>query len=851
MHTPPPALALLLAFGLSLQAHAVTNPVVNGAVTAVYANVTDPIKLAFAPDGTLFVGRDNSGSGGSAGDAVKIHRVAPGGSPVTEYGAAAIPDPDAVAYDALGIVSGTPGAVLVGGSAVGTGAVISKINTNGAVTQLFGGVQANMNNPGELLFDASGRLYISDSGSNRVFATSSSAAPTNLISFSGAYELALDVSNRLAVGSFNSLPLFYYTTNGVPAGSGPPINDGSPVVAGPGDEFWGRELYAVNSLNQLIRIDSFGNMIAVGTNFDGVISMAFGPGNALYVSYRDYDVILRIAPFSQLNAHLSYYATAIDPQTLSFAPDGTLYTGRDNSGSGGTSADAVKINRLGPGGSPVTEFGNVAIPDPDAVAYDAAGVVSGLPGSVIVGGLFSGLNGQLSRVAPNGTVTNIFGPISTIQNPIKFTFTSPTRLLFTDAGVNAVLVMTNPTPQVFFSTPSPYSFAVDGLGRVVVSSISSPQLRLYSAAGTLLNNNFAIAMIRSPLARGPGGVWGTNVYFVAPNGQLQSISPAGLVTEHGAGFAAFEDMEFGPDGELYLSDLETDRIMRATLSYLPQPDHWWPADGNASNAISTAHGTLVGGVTYQPGKYGQAFVFDAVASEINCGTNAGNFGSGDFTVMYWMKTTNQAIMYLMSKWPGCGYHSFWSVLMNAGRTGLQTSGDTSGTTYMTTGGTTNNLADNQWHHFAMVRRGVALSCYQDGVLARISSSNFVANISNATLFKLGTAPCITFPTPPSQRYHGLLDEIRLYHCALTPAQIADAAGIANPNRPTLNIAALPGAVRLTWTTNATGYLLETNNALTPPAGWGVLTSNYSVIETNYAVTNTIGGARRFYRLYKP
>jgi hypothetical protein len=577
--------SIIIAFslvGCALNARAVTNPVVNCASTAVYANVTDPIKLTFAPDGTMFVGRDNSGSGGTAGDAVKIHRVAPSGSPVTEYGSVAIPDPDAVAYDALGIVSGTPGAVLVGGSAVGTGAVISKINTNGAVTQLFGGVQTNMNNPGELWFDASGRLYISDSTSNAVFATSSSVAPTNLLSKTGAYELALDVSNRLAVGSFTS-PIFgYYTTNGASAGSGPNIKAGSPVVAGPGDDFWGRELYAVNSSDQLIRIDSFGNTVVVGTNFDGVISMAFGPDNALYVSYRDYDVILRIAPVAS-----------------------------------------------------------------------------------------------------------------------------------------------------------------------------------------------------------------------------------------------------------------------------PAPNHWWPAEGNASNAVNTAHGTLFGGVTYQPGKYGQAFRFDALGSEIQFGTNAGNFGTSDFTVMYWVKTTNQAIMYLMSKWPTCGFDSFWTVLMNQGRTGIQISGDSSGATYLPGGGNTNNLADNQWHHLALVRRGVTLSGYQNGVLARINSSNFVAQIMNTTEFKVGTAPCITYPTPPTQRFDGLLDEIKLYHCALTPAQIADAAGIPDPNRPTLNIAALPGAVRLTWTTNATGYFLETNGSLALPAGWGVLTSNYSVIETDYAVTNALGGATRFYRLHKP
>jgi hypothetical protein len=58
-------------------------------------------------------------------------------------------------------------------------------------------------------------------------------------------------------------------------------------------------------------------------------------------------------------------------------------------------------------------------------------------------------------------------------------------------------------------------------------------------------------------------------------------------------------------------------------------------------------------------------------------------------------------------------------------------------------------------------------------------------------------------------------------------------------------------VRLTWTTNATGFLLETNNAPTLPAAWGVLSSNYGILNSNFAVTNTLGNAPRFYRLRKP
>ncbi len=69
--------------------------------------------------------------------------------------------------------------------------------------------------------------------------------------------------------------------------------------------------------------------------------------------------------------------------------------------------------------------------------------------------------------------------------------------------------------------------------------------------------------------------------------------------------------------------------------------------------------------------------------------------------------------------------------------------------------------------------------------------------------------------------------------------------------PTLKIRALPGAMQLSWTTNAVGYVLETNNALTLPADWGMLTSSFNIVATNYVVTNPTAGAAKFYRLHKP
>jgi hypothetical protein len=563
-------------------AHAVTNPVVACATTTIYSHVTDPFKLTFAPDGTLYVGRDNVGSGGTHGDAVKIHRIAPGGSPVTEYGNVAIADPDAVGFDALGIVSGTPGAVLVG-SASGTGATIFKINTNGVVTALFGGAQAGMSNPGELLFDTAGRLYISDFGSNRVFKTASPAAPTNLLLYLGAYALAFDVSNRLAVGAYEGGGYALYSTNGTALGAFPFVRRaGAPIVAGPGDAFWGRELYSVSANNELIRIDSFGNAVVMGTGFDGFISMAFGPDGALYVSYLDYDVILRIAPVA-----------------------------------------------------------------------------------------------------------------------------------------------------------------------------------------------------------------------------------------------------------------------------MPSPDHWWPADGNASNAVSGAHGTASGNVTYPTGRLGRAFNFDGTfASQVTFGTNAGNFGAKDFTIGLWIKTatSNTLNTQFLAKRANCFHENFWSLAM-AGGPYIELDQDNQGNNYFSVGANlsaTALVADSQWHHLAFVRRGGEGLFYLDAVLVGSKATNFVTQLTNTALLVANTGNCQAFGAAP---LNGLLDEIKIYGCALSASQIAASAGLPDPNRPTLNIAPLPGAVQLRWTTNAAGYLLETNAALALTNGWAVLTSNYEVLSSNYVVTNVPAGTR-FYRLRK-
>jgi sugar lactone lactonase YvrE len=300
----------------------------------------------------------------------------------------------------------------------------------------------------------------------------------------------------------------------------------------------------------------------VGSGFANIADLRFGPNGALYASDFGNDRIYRFVPPTVPGAQTTVYARVTDPQKLTFAPDGTLFAGRDNSGSGGGNADSVKVHRIAPGGASVTEFGTSAIPDPDAVVFDAAGTVSGVAGSVIVGGVWSGSSGALSGIAPDQSVVKFFGPVGWVVNPTDLIFDETGRLLFTDIEGGKVFTMTNATPIALFSLSLPLDIAVDALDRIIVSSRADSVLRLYSADGAPVNLALALAQPNTPLVRGPGGFWGNEVYFVSTNGNLHCVATNGAVRTVGAGFGGLEDFAFGPDGALYASHFENDLIWR-------------------------------------------------------------------------------------------------------------------------------------------------------------------------------------------------------------------------------------------------------------------------------------------------
>ena len=283
---------------------------VPGYVVEHYADVTDPVQIAFDEAGVIYVGRDPWFSGGSHGEWVKIHRVEVGGAPVTEYGLETLHDPDSVLVDVDGLFA-PAGSVLVCGYVDPMGqpdpdiGYVSAILPDQTVVEVFA-PQAPLDNPNGMAFDAQNRLLIGDDvdvGDNGVIlvSTGPGVAPVPLINLPAPaagfviHPVTNDIYTRTADGIIR-----IYDENGVLLNNAfvTGLETVGPMAFGPGNAAWGDYLYTTNWMSgDLLRIDAFGNVEVIGTGFTGTTAtIKFGPDGHMYMSRSEEQRIIRIVP---------------------------------------------------------------------------------------------------------------------------------------------------------------------------------------------------------------------------------------------------------------------------------------------------------------------------------------------------------------------------------------------------------------------------------------------------------------------------------------------------------------------------------------------------------------------------
>ncbi len=259
----------------------------------------------------------------------------------------------------------------------------------------------------------------------------------------------------------------------------------------------------------------------------------------------------------------TYASDVPAPVFLSFAPDGTLYAGHDPSTTG--SIDPRLITRIGIGGIPVQPWGLSPTPDPDPVVFDADGIVSGVPGSVLTGGVkIFPHTGSISAIRPDQSVVELW--LSTQwTNPSEMKFDRLGRLIFADLGSRSLWFSeAGEAPSLLLQFPvgiSPSHLTIATDNRIFVGDLSGG-IHIVDEDGTLLQSPFTTLPARVAIEFAPGAGFGTDLYaLTVPGGALYTVANDGSSTAIGSGFAgsAF-DLAFGPDSRLYVSHLSGGRV---------------------------------------------------------------------------------------------------------------------------------------------------------------------------------------------------------------------------------------------------------------------------------------------------
>jgi len=184
------------------------------------------------------------------------------------------------------------------------------------------------------------------------------------------------------------------------------------------------------------------------------------------------------------------------------------------------------------------------------------------------------------------------------------------------------------------------------------------------------------------------------------------------------------------------------------------------AAGNTANAFQPADNR-----TYVCGVVGRALEFaGANRNAVVMGPANDEFDTQDFTLSFYFKTSNQnGIQYLVHKLTSnCSTdgNQFYIRFRPFTRT-LNV--------FLGEGAKTLNLIGEVpegkcWHHVAVIREGVKVKLYINGVKVQELNTQGRINLSNDGKFIMGNSPCP--PVANQAPFEGYLDEVRLYNRSL-------------------------------------------------------------------------------------
>lgn len=200
---------------------------------------------------------------------------------------------------------------------------------------------------------------------------------------------------------------------------------------------------------------------------------------------------------------------------------------------------------------------------------------------------------------------------------------------------------------------------------------------------------------------------------------------------------------------------------------------WWKFENNTDDSAGANTGVIGGGPTYVSGKFGQAISLDG-NDYVDCGNpDSLNFGTGDWTISAWIKTT-QSGRELTGDRRGTVFANGgdgeggirYALVVNEGYLGtivLTTDNDRQKVQAMSK----TIVNDDKWHHVIGMRNAGQLRVYVDGVLDETHYLPYDYDLSGVSQHNAYIGVITDNRNDSLYKYFvGSIDEVCVFACAL-------------------------------------------------------------------------------------